>query len=117
MEIELVTTKKKITKSIVKQLNLATIADFNFIASTNTKGFYVRDIGKNYGDNVGIFNGVNGYVRFNILNWEKYSTNGKNFRVSVKNMTKNFNSEEEADLWISSYNIAKEKCLSNHVII
>lgn len=60
MEIEIITTKKKLSKSIVKQLEPAKFHDIQQPNTMPTIGCYVRDLGAKYHSRVGLFEGING---------------------------------------------------------
>lgn len=119
MEIEIITTKRKLSKSVVKQLELATVADMTALSGTDRAGYYVRDIGASYPSRVGVFAGVNGWVILPIRDWKACGKSRaeckalKGFGVSVRE----FSSTKERDSWLSSYDAAKEKCLKNHLIL
>lgn len=118
MEIEILTTKKKLTKSIIKQLEPGTTGDLKaFTGSQMTKGFYVRGIGKGFTEKVGIFEGIAGvWKRMLIYKWEADENDNKAlYRYLGRRV--NFGSEAERDEWLELYSAATSRMLKNHVII
>ena len=118
MEIEILTTKRKLTKLIIKQLEPATSGDMQaFTDSSANLGFYVMDIGKGYTQRVGLLQGTGGiWKSLQIRNWAR---DGDCCMIRVANygLARSFGSEEIRDKWLESYNETKKKLLQNHVII
>ena len=114
MEIEVITTKRKLTKSIVKQLNTATINDIKHFNSMPTIGFYVRDLGAKYQPRVAIFEGINRWVILEIIDWRE-SQYGD--RAVCKNRYLDFKTVKERDSFLIEYDNLKKSCLKNHLII
>lgn len=120
MDIEIITTKNKLSKSIVKQLNPATVDDLNQVLEVSKIGYYVRNLGKGYAPKVAVFQGINGWCLMNIRDWEPLTERpfvttsaflGRGFNV------KKFLTYEERDYWLERYNAAKELCSKNHLIL
>lgn len=121
MEIEVITTKKKLSKAVIKQLEPATIHDINHFNSMPTIGYYVRDLGAKFPPRVALFEGINGWKIIGLRDWEPVGTNriecsarDMGMRgISVKTIGEQFNRDE----YLSSYNHMKKSCLKNHLII
>lgn len=119
MEIEVITTKKRLTKSVVKQLNTATEDDFNHLVNVTKKGFYIIGLGKGYSYKTALFYGLNRWCTLSIRDWRSVidrpelnaSTGGKWTTV------KSFSSIPNRDSWFYAYNDVVKLCLKNHLII
>lgn len=114
LELEIITTKKKISKSIIKQLEPAELSDIKYFNTMSTLGYYVRDLGSKYPERVGLFQGVNGWKIMSLFDWDVsiYDT-----RVIFKNRYKDFKDKQERDDWLEEYNKIKKRCLKNHLIL
>lgn len=122
MEIEILTTKKKISKSIIQQLDPAKLFDMEHLNNINGIGYYVRNLGAKYPPVVMIFEGINGWKIIGCRGWrsvdyrpcvEASASEIGSRGTSVLNMY-NF---EIRDKWIDAYNKTKEICLKNHLIL
>ena len=113
MEIEILTTKKKLSKSIIKQMKPADISDMNYFLTMPSNGFFVRNIDKNLGD-VLIFEGINTWCVISRLD---YSTSIHDRKLMVDNGYRSFESKEKRDKWLESYNKVKHLCIRNHLYI
>ncbi|CAL9956528.1 hypothetical protein VPHK71_0020 [Vibrio phage K71] len=71
MEIEVIATKKKLSKSVIKQLETAVIPDIRHFNNMPTIGYYVRDLGVKYQDRVAIFEGINRWVILELIDWRE----------------------------------------------
>ena len=120
MQIEILTTKKKLSKSIVKQFKPASLGDLNQLVNVVKIGYHVRDLGKGYPSKVYIFEGINGWCIIWCRPWKKVSDrpflecksiNGRGSSV------KRFNDEPSCVSWLNSYNAAAELCDKNHLFI
>lgn len=118
MEIEILTTKKKLTKSIIKQLETGTTGDMQaFTGSQMTRGFYVRGLGKGFTEKVGIFEGIAGvWKSLLIYKWEADDDDNKAIYRYICTRA-SFGSESERDEWLELYSEATSRMLKNHVII
>ena len=121
MEIEILTTKKKLTKSIIKQLKPATASQIElFVNIPSLKGYHVRGLGSSYDDNVGLFQAGNGdWVLMGIRDWYISKSETKVYaRLKGKwSSEKEFGTKEERDSWLKIYNEAKSRMMKNHLII
>ena len=116
MEIELLTTKKKLTKAIIRQLEHGTTGDIQSFISRNYIGFYVRDMGKGHTERLGLFEGTTGaWKKLNIYSWRK-DTCGFGLNC-YGNRLKSFKNIKDRDEWLEDYNKATNRMLKNHVII
>ena len=120
VEIEVITTKKKLTKAVIKQLEPAKIGDMTQVASVSKIGYYVRDLGKGYSPRVAVFQGINNWCAISMRQWETVgdrpilqakAIGGRGFSV------KEFSTIELRDAWLSAYNDMKEICSKNHLIL
>lgn len=120
MEIEVITTKKKLSKATVKQLEKPTIGDLNQVFAVHKIGYYVRDLGKGYADRVALFQGINGWRCISIRDWSAVkdrpfvtakAISGRGFSI------KKFDDYKSRDLWLDAYNKMKNLCLKNHLIL
>ena len=122
MDIEIITTKKKISKSIIKQLDPATLGDMQHFNSMPNTGFYVRDLGPKYSPVVLLFEGIIGWKIIECRSW-KSSASRSAVEASCKEIGKRgcsvnqFSSIEIRDIWLTEYNKLKDSCLKNHLII
>lgn len=120
MKIEILTTKKKLSKSIVKQLDPATEFDLGQIINVGKVGFYVRDIGIGGAKRTGLFETNCKWVSLPLLDWK---ASGKDTRITARNecgsgcFINNFNTLEQRDRWLSTYNEAKSLCEKNHLML
>lgn len=121
MEIEVITTKKKISKSIIKQLEPASIYDIKHFNSMPTIGYYVRDLGSKFPPRVAVFEGINGWKIVGLRDW--HSSGETRMECSARDIglrgvsVKIFNSQPDRDDYLSAYNDMKKSCLKNHLII
>lgn len=119
IEIEVVTTRKKLTKLIVKQLKPASIGDMLQTVNVNHEGYYVRDLGNGYPPNVAILKGINEWCILGLRDW----TPSGDLEISAKPLKgrgtsyRKFKTTGERDAWIEAYNKAKELCLKVHLIL
>ena len=120
MNIEILTTKKKLSKSIIKQLDSASNFDIGQIVNVGKIGYYVRDIGIGCAKKTGLFETNCKWVTLPLLNWQGFEGSK---RLSARAETskgcflKDFESIEERDLWLENYNKAKSLCEKNHLFI
>lgn len=122
MEIEILTTKKKLSKNIIKQLNPAKIYDITYFNSVKSNGYYVRDLGAKYPPVVLLFESITGWRIIDCRGWKPVSDTPR-LEASAKEIgtrgvsVKTMNSVKDRDIWIKEYNKLKESCLKNHLII
>lgn len=122
MKIEILTTKKKVTKAMVKQFEPAKPYDLSFLISNTKIAYYVRDLGKKFTVQTGMFESFNGWRTFSILDWQS-TTVDTLLEASAKPMgmrgaaTKRFENKKQRDEWLSDYNKAKALALKNHLIL
>ena len=122
MEIEILTTKKKLSKNIIKQLDPATVNDMAYFNSMPTFGYYIRDLGAKYPPVVLLFEGLNGWKIVGCRSWRAVE-----YRPCVEapaseigcrgTSVRTMESSEYRDNWLREYNNLKESCLKNHLII
>jgi len=122
MDIEILTTKKKLTKAIVKQLEPAKSYDLSFLISNTKIAYYVRDLGPKFSTQVGMFESINGWRRFTILDWHTTTIGCRLCASAVPfgsrgTMSKRFETEKECTEWLDIYNKAKSLALKNHLIL
>ena len=123
MDIEILTTKKKLSKSLVKQLNIATLGDLRHVHSTTKVGYYIRDLGKGSPANVMLFEGIYQWVRVGVRSWEKSNTRDTEIYAPASELgdrgtsVKSFSCKGSRDSWIEAYDAAKKICLKNHLFI
>ena len=120
VEIEVITTKKKLSKAVIKQLEPASLGDLRQVVSVSKIGYYVRDLGKGYSPRVAVFRGVGHWCVINLRDWEAVgdkpmaqakALGGRGFSI------KKFPSVEQRDVWLSAYNDMKRLCSKNHLIL
>ena len=109
MEIEILTTKKKLTKAMIKQFKPATLLDMQHIEGS---GFYVRDLGAKYGQKVAVFRTADGWRRIDLRETKMRDVSSIYLGAGVMF----FNSQEERDEWLDAYKVVKYRC-NRHVII
>lgn len=119
IEIEVITSKKKLSKSIVKQLEPASMGDMEYLASTIKKGYYIRGLGKGYSPRTAIFQGIGRWVIANIIDWKRATpdADGTARHVYDNGRCKSFETTELCDRWWKAYTEMKELCLKNHLIL
>lgn len=121
MEIEILTTKKKLSKNTVKQLDPANIGDLSHFNNMPTYGFYIRDLGAKYPPRVLLFEGINGWKIIGCREW--HSSGDSRVEASAREIgsrgcsVKDFSSRHVRDIWIREYDKLKNSCLKNHLII
>jgi len=113
MEIELITTKKKLTASTVKQIPFATQSDKEWIVETanNILG-YVYVSGHNYI----ICRGKQDYVKIWAVNWKKGSSS-ESICLYYKNTYRKFESVEARDSWLAVHNKILEQGKLVHIYL
>lgn len=120
MNIEILTTKKKLSKSIIKQLDPATNFDIGQIVNVGKIGFYVRGIGVGGALRTGLFETNCKWVTLPLLEW--IGQDGSK-RLTCKNeggngcFIKDFESVECRDKWLHLYSQAKALCEKNHLFL
>lgn len=122
MNIEILTTKKKVTKAMVKQFEPAKPYDLNFLLSNTKIAFYVRDLGPKFSARVGMFESINGWRRFTILDWHTTTVDCRLSASAVPfgsrgTISKSFETKEQCIEWLDTYNKAKSLALKNHLIL
>lgn len=121
MEIEVLTTKKKLSKSIIKQLEPANLNDIKHFNSQPTNGFYIRDLGAKSPPRVALFEGINGWKAIGLRDWKASGDN--RLECSAKDMgmrgvsVKTMDNKDCRDNYLSEYNKMKSMCLKNHLFI
>ena len=122
MNIEILTTKKKLTKSIIKQLKPATFSDMRHAISFDRSicvGYHIRGL-PGPSNKIGLFMGVNEWCVFDILDWKKCKTMTA---ISASNpkgegdFIRRYETKEELDMFISTYDKIKDLCNKNHLIL
>ena len=121
MEIEVITTKKKLSKAVVKQLEVASVHDMHHCFNVIKRAFFVRGLGSKYTDNTDLFEGINGWKVMPLLDWKELSesmltASARPYRRRGC-MTKRFETAESRDKWIKDYNNLKSLALKNHLIL
>ena len=119
LEIEIVTTKKKLSKQIVKQLGPASLGDLNHLVNNKVGcGYHIRNLGAGYPPIVFIFKGVNGWVLCERRQWKKRSNEGRMFYYTAKgSVTKKFKDPETCEVYFNAYKNAEKLCMENHLIL
>ena len=113
LEIEVISTKKKLTKAVIKQLEPANVFDMEN-KDIDTCAYYIRGMGKGYAAKVGLFKSRAGWRTINLNNCKPSSKVG----VYIGNgMTVQYADEETRDRWLTAYDNIKRMCLKNHLII
>lgn len=121
MNIEIITTKKKISKSIIRQLEPASINDINHFNSMPTIGYYVRDLGAKFPPKVALFEGINGWKIIGLRDWKPAGSN--RIECNARDMgvrgtsVKTIGEQIDRDDYLDAYNEMKKSCLKNHLII
>jgi len=123
MEIEILTTKKKLTKSIIKQLKPATIADMRHATSFDKSvniGYHVRGLSGGTAMKVGLFMGINEWCAIDLLEWKSSSTMTS---ISARNpkgrgeFIRRYETKCERDSFMCAYSLIKDLCNKNHLIL
>jgi hypothetical protein len=122
MDIEILTTKKKLTKAMVKQFEPAKNYDLSFLISTTKIAYYIRGLGSKFSVQTGMFESINGWRTFSILDWHKSTVGCQVYASALPfgsrgSMTKSFDTEKERTEWLDTYNKAKALALKNHLIL
>jgi hypothetical protein len=121
MEIEVLTTKKKLTRSIVRQFRNASYEQIiNFVSAPDALGYHVRDLGDSYPRNVGLFQADSGeWVLVRIRNWVASSSDleAHAYINLFFDHDREFETKEDRDLWLENYNTAKKRLMKNHLIL
>jgi hypothetical protein len=117
MQIEILTTKKKLSKSIVKQFELATVHDMEVFLSINGEcAYYITDLGVKQPKRTGIFkNSIGKWVRFDTSKW-KVSPHDSN-RAYCRNRYRDFDCALDASNWVKTRNRMADMALKNHLIL
>ena len=123
MEIEVLTTKKKLTKSIVKQLKPATLSDMRHALSfhkTIQIGYHIRGLNGSASLKTGLFMGVNEWCIVELFEW-KPSTSMTAITARNPNgrgeFIRRYETIGERDAFISAYNDIKDLCNKNHLML
>lgn len=118
MQIEVLTTKKKLTKSMVKQLKNADLKDMQHFLDSENDGYYIKDLGPKYTNKVAIFKGVNEWCMLDCRNWE-VSVNEKKIYSTFKGYSRQmeFETNTQRNKWIGTYNEVVANCSKNHLIL
>ncbi len=120
MEIEIITTKKKLSKSIIKQLKPASLGDLNHLVNVVKIGYHFRGLGNGYPAKVYVFMGINEWCFFGCRPWGKVPDRPI---LECKSLTgvgttiKKFGDEENCVSWLNAYNDAAKLCDKNHLFI
>lgn len=114
MEIEIVTTKKKLSQSLIKQMPVATVRDMNFILTTTASIYgYVSLKEADFAICKGNFDWVK--VDISIVYYK--STSNPLTLTTSYNTYKEFNTQEERDLFFVQVNQIKMLAKSNHIYL
>lgn len=119
MEIEILTTKKKISKSLIKQFKPASLLDLETIISSPNSGYFVRNLSKDLAPEVAVFQGANDqWCRISIREWKRYDRKLQAKALTGRGQTvKDMGSAQSAENWLMVYAKAMEKCKKNHLYI
>ncbi len=115
MEIEVITTRKKLSKQVVKQLEKATLSDMVMFNDGVEAGYYIRDLGKGFQERVALFKGVNDkWVTLGmplsdtiVTSLDYVSIGGVKFLVGSDNK----------NLFIDEFCKLRKRCYKNHLIL
>jgi len=118
MKIEIITTKRKLTKSLVKQMhnaNFTHICQAADIGSVTEILGYVTDCEKS-GVNLAIIHHINDYYTIPMYEWSISSVNDK--RVCAKgNREVSFNNSEDAFTLIESMKKIRHSLVGRHIYL
>lgn len=115
IEIEVITTKKKLSMAIVKQLRKSNKFDMDIFNSSDRVGYHINNVSTSRSKQLMLFQGINDeWVIADLLNW-KMSTHNTD-TIMVGSVCRTFNKQSAAE-WIEAYNTTKERCLKNHLIL
>ena len=118
MEIELITTKKKLSKSIIKQMNEASIDDMEHAVKKGKSMFYVNDVYPKDSVSVGIIFGANGWRRLMLRDWRLPKLSSEDASVYCRNRERRFDDGAlYRDRWLKAFKEVKRKCEKNQVFI
>jgi hypothetical protein len=120
MNIEILTASKRLSKSVIKQLDPASDFDIGQIVNVEKIGYYVRDIGIGGAYKTGLFETNCKWVTLPLLSWVG-QLGSKRLTASVDTrkgcFLRDFESVEERDSWLEYYNKAKAICEKNHLFL
>lgn len=114
IEIELVTTKKKLSKSVVNQMEMVNIVDFNLIDMKDydtVLGYYID---KN--ERIAIVKVVNDYKRVVLRDWKPTASTVRP-ELYCNNMYWSFESYELRTTIYTMYNRLKQRALLTHIYL
>lgn len=125
MEIEIVTTKKKLTKSIVSQFRSAEVKDFIYCINKDEKCFYIIGLGSRFTEKTGIFKSFNEWVKFPIFNFELSEAlfTSRTYdqlmsrHIKLFEITESGHTRIDQKPLIRPYNEVRKRCLENHLFI
>lgn len=106
MEIEIVTTKKKLTKSLIEQMPVASI---HVMTSAKVLGYYID---KKHGK-IAIMSYLGEYYTRAL----GYKNGSNECCVYRKNTLLTFDTPLERDTWMEAYEPMQEKALKTHIYI
>lgn len=115
MDIEILTTKKKLTKSVVAQLEEATLGDLEHALHVGKIGYYVKGLHGYKNARTGLIRGIVTWKVFPLNAWEKHGD--KSIRLSPYQPSESFSSTEVRDKFFEVYHAVGKLCLKNHLIL
>tara|TARA_R110000803_G_C11989465_1_gene321812 strand:- start:28462 stop:28824 length:363 start_codon:yes stop_codon:yes gene_type:complete len=120
MKIEILTTKKKLTKAIIKQLKPATDAQKYIFTTLPVIGYHVRGMGKGFSENLGLFESGSG--EWVVVNLYPFEASLDAFKVYAQlprgwSASKTFDTTGQRNEWLETFSAVKLKCMKNHLII
>ena len=107
---------------MVKQFEPAKSYDLSFLISTTKIAYYIRDLGPKFTVQTGMFESINGWRTFSILDWQTTTVDCMLCASAIPfrsrgSMSKRFNTKKECIEWLDTYNKAKALALKNHLIL
>lgn len=114
MEIEIITTKKKLTKSIVNQFRRANSSDIEYLLNGKDDGYHIINLGAKYTEKTGIFKSNDEWVKLSLLKVEQ--NRFRNIRYTAE-LGRLLGFDFTNKTLLEKYDQAKDKLLKNHLFI
>lgn len=118
MEIEILTTKKKLSKSLVLQMKSANLEQMKYaVQFPHLMLGYVTNLSKDINQAI-IIKGTTDYYIIPVIDWTLSGDTGLNARLGgYWNRNKQFPSEEERTEWLDVYNSIVKFTKYSHIYL
>jgi len=113
MNITIITTEKKLTKSLISQIKYLSLSEMS--GEVETLGYLINVVKD--ANNVALIRLPDGDYRLLSLAWKKELLKSIKRPVRTRNLVRTFSSEIDLDAWWCNYIKIKDKCVSNQIYI